>query len=98
MSARWADSVEPAHISTVPTDAHTGGKGTGAMSCEPHGLCVCSPRPESSPVGECPSCHRLDPAKVSPRCGPFPEPMRIVSLPDSILERLRSEYGARWGL
>lgn len=27
---------------------------------QPDGICHCDPQPDSSPVGECPRCRRLD--------------------------------------
>lgn len=63
----WAAATHgPRHISS-PTryPAHTNNPNTSPRyGVEPDGLCVCDPRPESSAIGECPDCHRLDPGKA----------------------------------
>jgi hypothetical protein len=60
-------SVKPHHIST-PTlyPAHTNNPLRRPLyGVEPDGICHCNPQPESSPVGECPRCHRLDARKAA---------------------------------
>lgn len=63
----WAAATDgPRHISS-PTryPTHTNNTNTRpSFGVEPHGLCICDPRPPSSPIGECPDCHRLDPGKA----------------------------------
>ena len=50
-----------AHISSPTTHRHTNSPvffdDTGA---DPDGICHCEPQPESSAIGECQRCHRLD--------------------------------------
>lgn len=66
----WAAATHgPRHISSPTLPQHIGTSGSHVRldptrGVEPHGLCVCDPRPQSSPIGECPSCHRLDPGKA----------------------------------
>lgn len=51
-----------AHISTVPTEVLQGSTRGGAPDLD--GLCHCDPQPDSSPIGECPRCRRLDARKA----------------------------------
>lgn len=48
------------HISTVPTERVPG----AGCYVDLDGLCHCEPQPESSPIGECPRCKRLDARKA----------------------------------
>lgn len=61
-----ARSHDPRHISSPTTVAQTGtNHGFDPMrGVEPDGICHCDPQPDSSPIGECPNCHRLDPRKA----------------------------------
>lgn len=61
-----ARTYGPQHIST-PTEypRHAPHPNVDPMNgVEPDGLCHCDPQPDSSPIGECPACHRLDPRKA----------------------------------
>jgi hypothetical protein len=53
--------IEPSHISNVPVwsaDRYA------AATYDLDGLCHCDPQPDTTAIGECPHCHRLDPHKT----------------------------------
>ena len=54
------------HISTVSTESVRKKVGRGFVPGAPDldGICHCDPQPESSPIGECPTCRRLDVRKA----------------------------------
>ncbi len=56
--------MTPGHISTVPAVPY---QGCWTVEPEPDGICHCTPQPESSAIGECPRCHRLDARKAFTR-------------------------------
>lgn len=51
------------HISTIAINGRDALAGTFTIKFEPDGICHCDNPPLSSPIGECPRCHRLDLAK-----------------------------------
>lgn len=55
---------QPTHISKPAARDQLGRDMRPDSGVEPHGLCVCDPRPPSSPIGMCPQCRRLDPGKA----------------------------------
>lgn len=60
-----ARSHDPRHISSATLPQHTSqGINHPMLGVEPDGICHCDPQPESSALGECPQCHRLDPRKA----------------------------------
>lgn len=52
--------MRPCHISAPADLSQLGDRRRGDASRESDGICHCAPAPESSAVGECPRCHRLD--------------------------------------